>query len=146
MKKLMMLAVILSAAAAPAFAQTRAPVDPKLEAQIITLEKQAWKAWQDGNGAWYRDNTTAGFVSINGDGPTSKADLIKAAPTACKLKSYSLDHFRIVRLNETALMLTYDAKQDEICGNERIPPSVYSTAIYVRRAGRWLSALYMETP
>lgn len=146
MNKLVLLSATLLAIASPVFGQTKTSVDPKLEAHIITLEKQGWKAWQDGNGAWYRDNTTADFVSTNHDGPTNKADLIKAAPTACHLKSYSLTDFKIVMLDENALILSYAAKQDEICGTERVPPSVHAMSTYVRRNGRWLTASYMETP
>ncbi len=46
---------------------------------------------------------------------------------------------------DSALM-TYTAMQDGVCKGKTIPAKVRASVVYVRRGGKWLEALYMETP
>ena len=128
-----------------AFGQTKMPVDTKAEAQIIALERAAWEAWKNKNPSWYQANTTEEVIAINSGGISNKAQLIKDLP-ACEIKSFALDNFKFVMLDSDAIVMTYTAEQDGICGGEKIPSPVRSTVNYVKRGGRWLEAMYMETP
>jgi len=136
-----MLAVVLSPAA---FGQARLTSDPKAEAEIIALEKKGWEAWKNKSPEWYRANTTDEVIAINSGGVSGKAQMIKDLST-CDVKSFALDDFKFAMLDKDAALLTYTATQDGICGGEKIPSRVRSTVNYVRRAGRWLEAMYMET-
>ena len=74
MKQLLALAAVLTMVGA-AFGQTRGEADKTLEARIITLDKQGWEAWKNNDATWFKENTTADFVSISSDGISNKADM-----------------------------------------------------------------------
>jgi len=62
------------------------------------------------------------------------------------VKSVSLADFKFVLLNKDAVLLTYVAHQIGACGGKTLAPKVRVSVNYVRRHGKWLEALYMETP
>ncbi len=128
-----------------AYAQTKTSIDSKVEAQIIALERAGWEAWKNKNPAWYQANTTEGVILISADGVSNKAQMIKDL-SACEVKSFALDDFKFVMLNKEAALMTYTATQDGECGGQKLPARVRSTVNYVKRGGRWLEAMYMETP
>jgi hypothetical protein len=43
-------------------------------------------------------------------------------------------------------ILSYTATQDAICDGTKMPAKIYSSSVYVRKDGKWLSAAYQETP
>ena len=127
------------------FGQTKLPKDPKVEAEIIALEKAGWEAWKNKSPAWYQANTTDEVVAINIGGVANKAQMINDL-TVCEVKSFALDNFNLVMLSSDVIMMTYTAEQDGVCNGEKIAPHVRSTVNYVKRGGRWLEAMYAETP
>jgi Domain of unknown function (DUF4440) len=146
MKKTMMILMIAIAATTSAFSQSKMSKNPKVEAQIIALEKAGWEAWKNKNAAWSQTNLTEDFLMVNSKGVTNKAQVIKSTLTDCNVKSFSLDNFKFVMLDENAALLTYTAMQDAVCSGETIPAQVRASVNYVKRGGKWLEALYMETP
>jgi hypothetical protein len=146
MKKTMMILMIAIGVSSAAFSQTKMSKNPKLEAQIIALEKAGWEAWKNKKAAWFKTNLTEDFVMVNSKGVTNKAQVLKTTPTDCEVKSFSLDNFKLVMLNENAALLTYTAMQDAVCSGETIPAQVRASVNYVKRGGKWLEAFYMETP
>ena len=120
--------------------------DPKTEAQIIALEKAGWEAWKNKDAKWFQENMTEDLVQATSDGVFTKADVIKALPTDCDVKSVSLADFKFVTLGKDVALLNYTAKQDGVCAGKRLAPQVRVTVNYVKRGGRWLEAMYMETP
>lgn len=146
MKKLIMLSVILLATASTAFGQAKMSNESKLEAKIIALEQQAWQAWKDRNVAYLQANTTETFLSISAEGVSDKAQVLKATPTECKVKAFSLHNFKFVMLDTNAVALTYTAKQDAVCNGKKAPAKVRAVVNYVRRGDRWLEAMFMQTP
>lgn len=145
MNKIPIYLIFTVAACMTYYGQSKPSVDPKLEAQIIALEQAGWKAWKDKDPAWYRTNTTEDVMLINSSGIANKTQMIKDL-SACDVKSIALDDFKLVMLNKDAVLMTYTAKQDGVCSGQVIPAQVRSTVNYVRRGGRWLEAMYMETP
>lgn len=126
--------------------QTKTSNTAELEQEIITLDKLAWQAWKDKNAEWFKTHTTEDFLSINAEGISTKADVIKATPTECDVKSFSLDDFRFVVLDENTVILTYTAIQDAVCGGEKVTPKVRASVTYVKRNGKWIEAHYIDTP
>jgi len=129
-----------------AFGQTKIANDSKLKGQIIALETAGWEAWKNKDSSWTRDNVTAEFLLINSDGVSNKAQVIKATATDCEVKAYSLDNFNFVTLDKDSVLMTYTAKQDGVCNGKTIPANVRASVVYVKRGGKWLESLYMETP
>ena len=127
------------------FGQKITSTDAKLEAKIIDLEKSGWNAWKNKNAEWFKTNTTSEFLSINSEGVSDKAQVVKSTPIDCNVNSFSLDNFKFVILNENVVLLTYIATQDGECGGKKLTTKVRASVNYVKRNGKWLEALYMET-
>jgi hypothetical protein len=146
MKKKIMIMMIAIAASSVALGQTTMSKDSKVEAQIIALEKAGWEAWKNKDSSWTRDNVTEEFLLVNSDGVSNKTQVVKSTATDCEVKSYSLDNFKFVTLDKDSVLMTYTAMQDGVCSGKTIPANVRASVVYVKRGGKWLEALYMETP
>jgi len=146
MKSLIVLSIALLLTPAIGFAQATSSTEKALEERIIALDRQGWEAWKNNDPTWFRDNTTDGFVSLSSDGISNKAEVVKSTATDCKVTSYSLANFKFSKLDENAILLTYTATQDAVCGGKKAPPTLQVAVNYVRRGGRWLEAMYMQAP
>ena len=145
MKKLMMILMIVVVASSVAFGQTKMSKDSKVEAQIIALEKASWTAWQKKDGSWFQNNLADDWLLVNSFELETKKEMVEGIMTDCEVKSFSFDDFRFVMLSKDSARLTYHATQDAACEGNALPKSVRVTAVYVKRGGKWLQSLYMET-
>jgi len=145
MKRSFIILLSLLTVGTTAFAQAKM-TKAQLRQHIITLDKLAWEAWKNKNAEWFKTHTTEEFLSINSYGISNKTEVIQSTPVDCDVKSFSFDNFKFVMLNETAVLLTYTVIQDAVCGGKKIPERVRASVNYVKRNGKWLEALYMETP
>jgi len=146
MKKIMMILMIAIGVSSVALGQTKMSKDSKVETQIIALEKAGWEAWKNKNAAWFQTNLAEDALQVNGGGVLNKSQIVKVSGTDCEVKSFSLDNFKFVMLNKDAALITFTGMQDGVCSGKTIPATVYSTSVYVKRDGKWLNALYTETP
>ncbi len=137
MKKIMMILMIAIAASSVAFGQTKPAKDSKVEAQIIALEKASWAAWQKKDGSWFQNNLADDWLLVNSFEVETKKEIVEGINSDCEVKSFSLDNFRFVMLGKDSARLTYDAMQDAACEGNALPKNVRSTAVYVKRGGKW---------
>ncbi len=145
MNKIMMIVMIAIGVSSFAYGQTKMSKDSKVEAQIIALEKAGWEAWKNKDTSWIQSNATDQILIITSAGVMDRAQYIKDT-LSCDIKSVSLDNFKLVMLDKNAVVMTYTATQDGVCGGQKIAPQVRATVNYVKRGGKWLEAMYMETP
>ncbi|MGH9949595.1 MAG: nuclear transport factor 2 family protein [Pyrinomonadaceae bacterium] len=147
MKRIFMILMIAIAASSVAIGQARMSKDANksLETQIVALDKAGWEAWKNKNAAWYQTNVTEDFLNITSEGVSNKSQFIKDL-TICEVKSFAFDNFKFVMLDKGAVLMTYTAIVDGVCGGKTIPANVRSSVVYVKRDGKWLESLYMETP
>ena len=146
MNKIMMILMIAIGVSSVAFGQTKMSKDSKVEAQIIALEKQSWQEWKNKNSAWFQANLTEEFLGVHDFGVDGKAAVVKSIAADCDVKRFSLDNYKFVMLNKDAALLNYAATQDAVCSGKPMPANVRVAAVYVRRGGKWLQALYTEIP
>ncbi len=146
MKKIMMILMIAIGVSSVTFGQTKMLKDSKVEAQVVALEKQSWQEWKNKNGSWFQTNLTEDALNVSGGGVSNKAQIVKFTATDCEIKSYSVDNFKFVMLDKNAALITYTGMQDGVCSGKTIPANVRASSVYVKRGGKWLNALYMETP
>ena len=146
MNRMIAVLVILLIAWNVVLGQSRTSTIAELEQYIISLDKLGWEAWKNNDPRWFQANTTDEFLSINSDGVSNKEQVVQSTLADCKVDSVSLADFTFVLLNKDAVLLTYVANQDGTCGGKRLAPKVRVSVNYVRRDGKWLEALYMETP
>ena len=146
MKKLMMILMIAIGATSVTFGQMKMAKDSKVEAQIMALEKASWQEWKNKNSAWFQTNLTEDFLGVHDVGVDDKAAVVKGTATDCDVKSFSLDNFKFTMLSKDTAMLNYTAKQDAMCSGKPLSANVRVSAVYVKRGGKWLQALYTEVP
>jgi hypothetical protein len=63
----------------------------------------------------------------------------------CKITSFSMDSFKVTMLDKDAAVLTYHVTQDVTCGEQKEPPAVLASTVYVKRGGKWLASFQQET-
>jgi hypothetical protein len=83
---------------------------------------------------------------MNSDGISTKAEVVKSITADCKVTAYSLASFKFSMLDENAILLTYTATQDAVCGGKKAPATLQVAVNYVKRGGKWLEAMYMQAP
>ncbi|MEO7674657.1 MAG: nuclear transport factor 2 family protein [Pyrinomonadaceae bacterium] len=148
MKSILMVLIIGIAASSAAFAQEKMAkgTNSSVETQIIALEKASWEEWKNKNASWFQTYLTDDALNINGSAVSNKSQIVKSTGSDCEVKSYSVDNFQFVMLDKNAALITYTATQDGVCSEKALPASVRASSVYVKRGGKWLNALYMETP
>ncbi len=146
MKKIIMILMIAIAASSVAFGQKTMSKDKNssVETQIIALEKASWEAWKKKDGSWFQNNTTDEWLLVNNVEVETKTELIDGIATDCEVKSFSLNNFKFVMLTKDSAFITYKAMQDAVCEGSTLAQNVHSSAVYVKRGGKWLQSLYME--
>jgi hypothetical protein len=142
----LVLATGLLAVSPATFAQPANATEKTLESKIIALDTQGWQAYKNNDPIWFEKNTTEGFISISSDGTSNKSEVLKSVATDCKVTSFSLTNFKFVMLDKNAVLLTYTATQDAICGGKKAPAHLQVAVNYVNRGGKWLEAMYMQAP
>ncbi len=142
----MMILMIAIGVSSVAYGQTKMSKDSKVETQVVALEKQSWQKWKNKNSAWFQTNLTEDFLGVHDFGVDDKTQVVKGIAADCDVKSFSFENFKFVMLNKDAALLNYTATQDAVCAGQKIPANVRVSAVYVRRGGKWLQALYTEIP
>jgi uncharacterized protein (TIGR02246 family) len=142
MKRVMATMLLACAFATPGFAGD-------LKDELMALEKGGWDAWAKGNGEYFRNRLTEDHVQVvAGAGLVQGRDKIIADVTShgCEVAGFEFMDANVRQLAPDVAIVSYTAKQQATCDGQRLPAKVYSTAVYVRQGGKWLSANYQETP
>lgn len=145
MKKILMILMIAFGVSSVVFGQTTTSRPGGVEAQIIALEKQAWQEWKNKNISFVQNYMADDAFYVYGDGVVDKKQIVDAIPT-CDLKSFALDNFKFRSLDKNSALVNYTATQDATCYGKKQGTNIRVTSVYVKRGGKWLSLLYMETP
>ena len=113
---------------------------------IIATEKKFWEAWKNKDMKPFRANISADAVMIGDSGVADKKTSLSAMEgMACDVKSYELSDIKVTFLNNSTAIMTYKSAQDATCAGQPVPPSVWSSSVYVLRGGRWYAASHQET-
>ena len=113
---------------------------------IIATEKKFWEAWKNQDMKFFRANLTADAVMIGDTGVADKKTSLTAMEgMKCEVKSYELMDIKVSFLSSSTAIMTYKSTQDATCGGEAVPPTVWSSSVYVMRGGRWYAASHQET-
>ncbi len=113
---------------------------------IIATEKKFWEAWKNKDMKFFRANLSADAVMIGPNGVADKKTSLTAMEgEGCEVKTYELMDLKVTFLSSSTAILTYKSTQDATCGGEAVPPTVWSSSVYVMRGGRWYAASHQET-
>lgn len=138
--------VVLFASVGITWAQKSAANDT-LKEDLITLEKQSWAAWQKRDGAFYQTFLSDDHVEVGGGGISTKKEVVEfVGSPVCVVKSYSVDNFNVTIFSADSALIVYHAEQDTTCNGKRAPSPTWVTSLYIKRGGKWLNAMFEETP
>ena len=113
---------------------------------IIATERKLWEAWKNKDMKPFKANLSADAIMISNSGVADKKTSLSAMEgEGCEVKTYELMDLKVTFLNSSTAILTYKSTQDATCGGEKVPPSVWSSSVYVMRNGRWYAASHQET-
>jgi hypothetical protein len=134
------------ATAAPSPAPKPAMSKAQSQKIIIATEKKLWEAWKKNDSKPFNDYLAADSLMVGDTGVANKATSIKEMSSMkCDVKSYELTDMKVTFFDNAAAFLTYKSVQDATCGGQAVPPSVWSSSVYVRRGGKWYAASHQET-
>lgn len=155
MKKLLLATtfIFLLTAAPSAQTQKRKSAGPSqadldaLKATLVELETKAWEAWKDKNSKYFPGFLSAESVNVHATGIDNRAKQIKEISNPnCKIKSYSLNDFRLVMMKENIALLTFKADEDYTCNGKKGASPVMASSLFIKRGDRWLNFHHQETP
>ena len=113
---------------------------------IIATERKLWEAWKNKDMKPFKASLAADAVMITDGGVSGKTEsLSQMESMACEVKTYELSDLKVTFLNNSAAILTYKSTQDATCAGQAVPPTVWSSSVYVMRGGRWYAASHQET-
>ena len=116
---------------------------------LVALEKAGWTAWSKGDAQAFNDLISEDAVqAVAGGGITAGRDKIMAdvGSHGCEVEGFAFHDAKVRQLSPDIALLSYTATQDATCEGKKLPGKVYSTAVYVRKDGKWWSVNYQETP
>jgi hypothetical protein len=123
------------------------PLSASDEALIRDLETKSWDAWKAQDAAFFEGFLSPDHIEVHGYGVVDKAAVVAGVRSArCSVSSFSLGPMSLVALSPDTVAVTYRAEQDTKCGAAKVPSPVWATSVYVKRSGKWLNALYQQTP
>ena len=136
---LLLVALVISSSI---YAQQSKPEDA-----LISLEKQSWEAWQMRDGKFFQGFLLDDHVEVGQSGLADKAAVVAfVGSPICKVESYKIDKFKVVFFDPNFAVVNYYAEQDTTCNGVKVPSPAWASSVYIRRNGRWLNALYQQTP
>jgi len=120
---------------------------PALLAQLTDLEKKSWVAWKARDGKYFESFLSDDHVEMGPSGTSDKKTVVAGvASPACVVSSYTVDSFKLTQFAANTALLTYHAAQDTKCGSVAVPSPAWVSSLYIKRHGRWLNALYQQSP
>lgn len=120
-----------------------------IQTELVAIEKRLWTAYGAKDPAPFQQNVTADYMQVViGMAPVTGRDAVADAVAAggCDLTDFEFQDVVVRLLTPDIALLCYTATQKGSCGDMPLPPKVYVTSLYLRQAGRWMSASYQETP
>ena len=149
MRKLTLLMILVATAAVALSQEPTKPAAAQSDAQktasIIGIEQQFWEAMKNKDAKFFDtnmsdDSSMIGYIGVLGK--TAATDLFFKMP--CEVRSYTLTDFKVTFFTFETAFVTYKAATDGTCLGKAIP-TVWASAVYVKRDKRWLKASHQET-
>ena len=151
MRKLAVLIILVAAAAVALSQEPTKPASVQSDAQktaaniIIDTEQQFWEALKNKDGKFLEASVPADLVTISMLGVLGKTaviDLFSKMP--CEVRSFTLTDSKVTFFTPDTALLTYKGATDGTCAGRPVP-TVWASAVYVKRHERWLKVSHQET-
>lgn len=132
------------ATAAPATAEEIVDGSPHWAAAraLIANERTAWDVYARRDSS-APDLLSGDYVEVLDDNTLNDRTAHLAMIADADLQAHALDGFRVIRLTDEAMLVTYEADWADSDGGAG---RVAVTSGWALREGRWLNVFYRETP
>ncbi|HEV8524669.1 MAG TPA: nuclear transport factor 2 family protein [Terriglobales bacterium] len=116
---------------------------------LLNIEKQLWKAWEQGDTKPFEQHLASNAMSIGASGIMDRSASIRdIGKKECEVKSWSIDEatVRTEMIAKDTTLLIYKGMQDATCSGQKAPPTVWASSIYKKEGGQWKTFWHQETP
>ena len=116
-----------------------------LEDQLIASEKRViWEAVLKKQMDVLRSSLADEYLDVSDVGVFTKSETLQLIPDLT-IRDYSLDKFRVIRVDKDSAIVTYEAVQHWMIKGQEAPSHVRATSVWVNRGGKWLVVFHQES-
>ena len=125
----------------PVIAQTKATFDERL----IAAEKRViWEAVAKKQIDILQSSLADDYLDVSDVGIFTKSETLQLIPNLT-LRDYSLDKFKVIKLNRNAGVVTYEAIQHWTIKGQEGASHVRATSVWINRGGKWFVVFHQES-
>ena len=116
------------------------------EQKLVDMEKSLWEAWKNHDGGTFQKLLSSESVNVNPMGVEGTEQVVKEiGGSDCKVNSYSVEDSKVTWVDKDAVLLTYKANQDAVCGGQKVPETVWASSLWIKKGNEWKAAFHQET-
>jgi hypothetical protein len=119
--------------------------DAATEQNLTQTEKGLWEGWKNHDAGPFKKVMDDGLDVGMGGIRTGDQLLKDMGSTECTVTSYSLDTPTFKWIDKSTVLMVYRASQDATCGDQKLPPSVWASSLWVKKSGGWKAMFHQET-
>jgi hypothetical protein len=117
-----------------------------LDTQLIASEKSLPEAQKKKDADFFKRVAADDFMEVAIDGHVyDKHDLLLGL-SSVNLSDYYLYNFKVLRLDDNAAVVTYDAVLHMTYDGERVPRYQHLSSVWVNQGGEWKLKFHQATP
>lgn len=120
---------------------------PPSPEEIEALERGMWDDYGHGRYDAMRERMLPEAVLLGPQGILDRADAVAGmARASCRIDNYAFEDVRVTVRASTAAVITYRSRLTGVCSGESWVSTDVHSSTWVRRDGRWLTAVHHENP
>lgn len=112
---------------------------------LLAKEKSLPEAQKRKDVNVFKDTTTDDFLEVAADAKLYTKDEMMEGLNSVDLQSYAIYDAKVIPLNDTAAIVTYDAIVQMSIGDERAPRYQHVSSVWVNQGGKWLLKFQQAT-
>jgi len=141
---LVCLALALLAALLPRALALRAP-DDSLQQQIVAKEREELDALKSGDHEAFANLIADEAIFLDPRGHGTKAEVVEHTADF-RLLDYAMENIKFVAVGRDSGVVAYKVTQKGSANGHEFTSVVYASALWTRRAGKWVCLFSQETP
>jgi hypothetical protein len=112
---------------------------------LLAREKSLPEAEKRKDVDFFKNITTDDFIEVAADAKVYTKDEMMEGLNVVDLQNYSMYDARVISLNDSAAVVTYDAIVQMSIGDERAPRYQHVSSVWVNQGGKWLLKFQQAT-
>jgi ketosteroid isomerase-like protein len=116
-----------------------------LQVQIVAKERQELDALKSGDPRTFSALIADDAIFVDPRGTAGKEEVVQNI-TDLKLAEYSMEGVKFLQLSPHSGVIAYKLKQKGSSHGKEFSATVYVSAVWTQRSGKWLCVFSQETP